>query len=76
MSDRLLTPEEYQKAIANAEPCEETIFGLTAQRDLTTAAVNAEWVEWAGSKFPHDPPDAIARECPVCWQERKRSVGL
>lgn len=52
----------------------------TAQRDLTAAAVNAEWVKWGEEDCPHEPVDndvhTPKRLCRICWQERKKEKGL
>lgn len=59
---------------------------LEAQRDLTAAAANAEWVEWIKKyklgcstgecEFYAGCPTELAGYYCKAWQERKRSVGL
>lgn len=76
-SDRLLTPEEYNKAIANAEPEQETVFGLQAQ----LAKTDNEWLSWLlenlfretdyGLEWQSTPRIALKR-----FAERKLEIGL
>ena len=92
MSDRLLSDWEIAKLLPQAdEKCGLCNCGVCdkiakAQDAKTAAAVNAEWVEWGDSKCPHqhlisdehgcEVEDMLCKDCPLCWQERKRSVGL
>ena len=45
--------------------------------DPAIAARDKEWVEWGESKCPHESVDDFRKgSCELCWQERKRGIGL
>ena len=55
----------------------EVYMLVQTQSEQAIAAHDKEWVEWGESKCPHESVDDFRKgSCELCWQERKRGIGL
>ena len=80
MSDRLLSPQEIINLIpvANSRDYSEFDFHRAITKAQLTKA-DDEWAEWGNSCCPHmqhEYGSANKHECPICWQERRKEIGL